>query len=304
MRLRSGFGLVAVGVLMATVTACGDDDPAATAAGPEDGMRIASFDFAESELLAEMYAQVVESTGTPVVRLGPVGPREIVAPATQQDLIDLVPEYLGTGLQFSGAMETNPDTQSALSDFNDVLEPLGLVALDAAPAEDKNVFAVNAERAQQEGWEAISDLHQLRGEGRFGGPPECQDRALCLVGLREVYALQFAEFVPQPSLVFTAEALRRDEIDVGLMFSTAAELVAFDLAVLEDDRGLQPAENIVPIMRRDALDRWGPEVADSLNAMSAELTTRELRILNVEVGNGEPVEVVAGRWLTERDLVG
>ena len=118
-----------------------------------------------------------------------------------------------------------------------------------------------------------------------------------------MYGLQFAEFVPQRSLRFTAEALQHDEIDVGLMFSTAAPMLTNDLVELVDDRGMQPAENIVPVVRVDALERWGPEVEVALNAMSEQLTTLELRILNQQVADDQPVDGTARRWLEAHDLL-
>ena len=274
-------------------------------AGPvaADGMRIASFDFAESVLLAEIFAQVIESTGTPVVRVGTVGPREIIAPALELGHIDVVPEYLGTALQYVGAAETDPDTASALAELDARLVERGLTALDAAPAEDKNVFVVTRELATAESLVKISDLVGLAPRLRFGGPPECQDRMLCVAGLEAVYGLQFAEFVPQRSLRFTAEALQRKEIEVGLMFSTAAQMLTNELVELVDDRGMQPAENIVPVARIDALQRWGSDVEDALNAMSEQLTTLELRVLNQQVADGQPVEDAARRWLVAHDLL-
>lgn len=286
-----------------TLVGCGGGSGPSAVPEPVDGIRIASFDFAESVLLAELYAQIIESTGIPVVRLGAIGPREIIAPALESGHIDLVPEYLGTALQFAGAARPDPDTDSALADLEQRLARRGLTALDAAAAQDQNVFAVTSELAERYGLEDISHLAPLASQLRFGGTPECPDRPLCLAGLESVYGLRFAEFVPQRSLAFTAEALRRKEIDVGLMFSTASALVAFDLVVLRDDRMMQPAENVVPVVRVDALDRWGPDVADRLNALAARLTTVELRILNVRVDNEESVERVARDWLTTKQLL-
>ena len=293
-------GLVAIIVGLAACGGGGDD---VAAPDPADGIRIASFDFAESVLLAEMYAQVIESTGVPVVRLGAIGPREIIAPAMELGHIDLIPEYLGSALQHAGATEPESDTDLALAELNARLVRRGLRALAAAPAQNRNVFAVTAEVAEQYGIEDVSHLAPLASQLRVGGLPECPDRPLCLAGLETVYGLTFAEFVPQPDLRFTAEAMRRAEIDVGLMFSTASELVAFDLFVLVDDRQMQPAENIVPIARIDALGRWGPAVARQLNSVSAQLSTRQLRILNVRVDNEESAERVARDWLIGRGLV-
>lgn len=305
MARRFRLGLVAAVAIIAIIVtaACGGEG--ATRSGPTaaDGMRVASFDFAESVLLAEIFAQVIESTGTPVIRVGSVGPREIMAPALELDHIDLVPEYLGTALQYAGARDGNSDTASALADLNARLSARGLTALAASPAEDKNVFVVTRDFAVRESLVEISDLGGLSPRLRFGGPPECQERALCLAGLETVYGLRFAEFVPQRSLRFTAEALRRGEIDVGVMFSTAATLIADDLVELVDDRAMQPAENIVPIVRTDALVRWGPEVTAALNAASSALTTLELRVLNLQVANDHPVVDMARDWLVAHGLV-
>ncbi|MDH3681062.1 MAG: ABC transporter substrate-binding protein [Acidimicrobiia bacterium] len=291
-------------IALASSAACGDGaDLSPDEEGPA-GLRVASFDFAESELLAELYAQAIEASGVPVVRLGSVGPREIVAPAMELGHIDLVPEYLGTALEYAGSSEANPDSESARVELNQRLSPRGMTALAASPAEDKNVIVVTTETAEVEGLESISDLVPLVERQRFGGPPECPDRPLCLVGLEGVYGLRFAEFVAQRSLAITAEALRRGEIDVGLMFSTASELEASDLVELRDDRELQPAENVIPVMRIDAIERWGDVVKAALNAVSAELTTGELRELNARVASGDQVDVVVSDWLTDHDLLG
>ncbi len=289
--------------VLAVVAGCGSSTPTEAADTAASGLRVASFDFGESTLLAELYAQVVEESGVPVIRLGPIGPREIIAPAMELDRIDLVPESLGTALQYAGSAEANPDTSSAWADLAERLAGRGLTALEPSPAEDKNVFVVTNEAARREGLANITDLSSVGQEQRFGGPPECPDRPLCLLGLERVYGLHFAEFVPQRSLASTAEALRRGEIDVGLMFSTASELEAGDLVELIDDHQMQPAENVVPVIRIDAIERWGPELVVALDALSQRLTTGDLRTLNNRLADGEPIEEVARSWLQVRGLV-
>jgi osmoprotectant transport system substrate-binding protein len=291
-----------VGIVL--VVGCTGDDDDASVPEPTDGLRVASFDFGESIVLAELYAQVIESTGTLVVRIGAVGPREVTFPALELDVIDVVPEYLGTALERVGAPTPNPDTEAALADLETRLGPLGLTALDAAPAEDKNVIVMATDAAEELGVHTISELAPFAGTLGFGGPPECPDRPLCLVGLREMYGLEFAEFVAQRSQRFTAEALRRGEIDVGLMFSTDPALATPDLVVLADDRRLQPAENVVPVVRRSALDRWGQDVAAALDALSAVLTTVELQSLNARLAAEEPADSIAFEWLASHGLGG
>lgn len=301
MARRPGW-LSAVALLILAVTGCADSTPPA-GTGPDQGVRIASFDFAESALLAELYAQVIAERGLPVVRMGRIGPREIIAPALELDRIDLVLEYLGTARRYAGAPDTESVTALARDDLSARLEPRGLVALEASPAQDRNVLAITREAADLNGLVRISDLSDIAADAVFGGPAECPDRELCLIGLESVYGLRFAEFVPQRSLSFTAEALRRGEIDVGLMFSTAAELTDSSLVVLEDDLGLQPAENVVPVVRSTAIDRWGDDLVDAADRLSGRLTTVDLRVLNRRVAGGDDVSDVAREWLLGAGLV-
>ena len=122
-------------------------------------------------------------------------------------------------------------------------------------------------------------------------------------GLRDTYGLTWADFQPQRSLLVTADALLSGEIDVGLMFSTSAELNTPWLFVLEDGRGLQPPENVVPIVRADALDRWRLAGSDPLAKLAARLTTEDLRAMNERVGDDEPIESVARSWLASVGLL-
>lgn len=286
-------------VLILIGAACGRSSSDVAVPRAEDGVRIASFDFAESELLAELYAQVLDAAGVPVIRLGVVGPREIVAPSLEVDRIDLVPEYLGTATRFFGDTNDSEDvdsTQASTGGLQRLLAPRGLVALDAAAAQNSNAIVVTSEFATEGDIVTISDLAGRAATLRFGGPVECPDRPLCLLGLVEVYGLEFAEFVPQRSVALTAEALRRDEIDVGLAFTTSPVLDDDSYTVLEDDRRLQPSENVVPVIRRSALDRWGDEVSRALNGLSALLTTRDLRAMNRRVADGGSVAEVASSW--------
>lgn len=286
-------------VLILIGAACGRSSTDGAEPRPEDGVRIASFDFAESELLAELYAQVLDAAGVPVIRLGVIGPREVVAPALELGRIDLVPEYLGTAIRYFGDT-TDPEgvdsTQASTGVLQRLLTPRTLVALDAAAAQNSNAIVVRTEFAAEGDIVTISDLASRATTLRFGGPVECPDRPLCLLGLSEVYGIEFAEFVPQRSVALTAEALRRAEIDVGLAFTTSPALDDDTYTVLEDDRHLQPPENVIPVIRRSALDRWGAEVGEALNDLSARLTSRDLRSMNRSVADGARVAEVASSW--------
>ena len=286
-----------VGALaLVSLVACGGSGES-SAPTLDDGIRIASFDFAESELLAELYAALLEDAGVSVVRLGSIGPREVLAPALESGVVDIVPEYVGTASGYFGAAPASIDA------LRDAVAPRGLTVLSPASAENVNVVVVTRETAEDGVYLLVSDLADVASESVFGGPVECPERPLCLLGLREAYGLEFAEFVPQRSLADTGEALRRGEIDVGLMFSTAAELSSDEFVSLRDDRMLQPPENVVPIVRSAALDQWGSAVPDALEKLSLRLTTAQLRLLNRAVADGRPAAAVAADWLTAVGLV-
>ncbi|GJM37686.1 MAG: glycine/betaine ABC transporter substrate-binding protein [Acidimicrobiales bacterium] len=285
-------------VLVLVLAGCADpSDGDGSAPDPIDGtraLRVGAFDFPESALLAELYAQSLEANGIAVRRVGAAAPREVLGPAVEQGQVDLLPEYLGTAASFFG-LDRVETGHPSVEDLRNVLEFRGLTALEPAPAENVNVFVALAESGLGPSLSALADdAPNLR----FGGTAECPHRPLCLAGLERTYGLEFAAFVPQSSLPITAEALRRDEIDIGLMFSTDAALTP-EFMVLDDDQGLQPSENVVPVIRLDALERWGESaVRDALDAVSRALDTESLRALNRRVAGGEPTEVVAEDWLT------
>lgn len=290
MRAWVAFALGAAVALGCSGSSAPADPPGAA------GLRVASFDFVESEILTEVYAQAAEAAAVPVERLGAVGPREVVVPAMRNDLVDLVPEYVGSALTFVGVVESPDDPADAAALLDTQLDEFDIDVLMPSSAVDANVFVVTEDTAALHALESVSDLEGVP-LNRFGGPAECPDRPYCLVGLRETYGVSFEEFVAQPSLAFTGEALRRDEIDVGLMFSTSPELDAPDLVALVDDRRLQPPENVVPVVRREALERWNPGLERAMNAVSERLTTQELRRLNGLVADGATPAGAAREWL-------
>ena len=152
---------------------------------------------------------------------------------------------------------------------------------------------------------SIADLAAVAPRLAFGGPPECPERAYCLRGLQRTYGLRFKAFVPlDAGGPLTLQALQAGYIAVALLFTTNPDISARHLVVLTDDRALQPAENITPVVRRDALARYGPRLLPLLNAVSARLTTDSLRALDaqVQLAGHEPRLVAAG-WLRAQGLM-
>ena len=127
----------------------------------------------------------------------------------------------------------------------------------------------------------------------LGGPPECPDRPFCIPGLEETYGIEFEEFQPlDVGGPQTVNALKAGRIDVGLLFSTTSAIQANDFVALEDDKSLQTAESITPLIREDALD---DTIKGALNDVSAALSTETMIELNsrVEIDQEDAADVAA-----------
>jgi osmoprotectant transport system substrate-binding protein len=229
-----------------------------------------------------------------------VGTREVVLPALQQGVVDVVIDYLGTALTFT--RPTAPDLsrvpEEMQNDLQGTLAARGVTVLDAAQAQDQNGFAVTTTFAAEHGVTRLSDLEQLAPSLTFGGPPECPDRPFCLRGLQDAYGLRFGHVLAMPSRTATVEALVAGQIDVGLLETTDARLAGSPVVLLTDDRALQPPENVIPLVRTASIDRWGDKLRTALDAVSARLTTDDLVRLNraVEVDGLTPAEAADTWW--------
>jgi osmoprotectant transport system substrate-binding protein len=297
-RLRARGCALAVLALSAVLTACSGGGPAPSASVTT--IRFAAYDFSENQILAAVYAEGLRRAGMPVSVQQGVGPREVIEPALEQGVSDVVVDYLGTALDFadpsgSPAGRSPEDLRAALAA---ALAPRGVTVLQPAAAEDQNGFAVSSAFAAEHGLTRLSDLAPLARGLSFGGPPECPDRPLCLPGLRRVYGLDFRDVRPISSRAATVAALVGGQLDVGLLETTDARLGTEPVTLLADDRGLQPNENVVPLVRSRTVDRWGDRMTSALDAVSARLTTAELVRLNrmVEIDGLTPARAAARWW--------
>jgi len=291
---------VLAAVLLLTLAVCGcSTTPADPAPVAEDAVRVASYDFAENQTLAEVYAEGLRRAGLQVSVQHGIGTREVVLPALEQGVVDVVVDYLGTASEFlePGAGSVHSDPALLREDLARTLAPRGMTVMAAAAAEDQNGFVVLTELAERHGMATLSQLAAVAPGLVFGGPPECAERRFCLPGLREVYGLEFAAVRSMPSRAATVEALLTREVDVGMLETTDAHLIDAALFLLRDDRSLQPRENVVPIVRTAVAERAGDRLRGALDAVSARLTTFDLIVLNRAVAiDGNTPREAAARW--------
>jgi osmoprotectant transport system substrate-binding protein len=268
-------------------------------------IRVGSYEFQENQVLAEVYGAALRRAGLPVEVLVGLGTREIVAPALEQGYVDFVVDYMGSSLNW-----VDPGNESGYGQPDSVYNIVrtkyaerGIDALPFAQAEDQNGYVVRETFSRQRQVTRISDLAPIAGSLVFGGPPECPARRFCLIGLRDVYGLNFRDVRLFDRRADIAAALTDGEIDVGMLETTDPRLSGTELVLLEDDRGLQPRENIVPLVRDEVMNRYGQQIMDAVAPVTAALTTVQLIELNRAVAvNGLSPKQAAQAWLDRQGV--
>ncbi len=266
--------------LVVVATACGSSTSPGTSKGT---ITVAGFNFPESSILAQLYGQALAHDGYTVNYKLLLGTREVLAPAMKSGQVDLYPGYAASDLEFynNKAGEATGDPAANATKLNTHLQPLGLVALNPSSAIDQNAFAVTKATAAKYNLTKLSDLAPIGNQLVLGAGPECPTRPYCLLGLQSVYGIHFKDFkaldTDGPA---TRAAFANGSIQVGLVFSSDADLGQLGLVVLQDDKQLEAADNILPILRQAVAS---DEVKHVLNSIDGKLTTADLITMNSQV---------------------
>ncbi len=291
-----------IGVLGAALTVLiGACEPGGGAG--DERITIGAVRFAENQIVAEMYALALEDAGYEVARRFNFGRREKLQPQLRSGEVDLAPEYLASLLSYlDPEAQPSSDPRENLQRLRPPLEERGLTALEPSRANDTNALVVTPDTAERYNLSKVSDLVPVAGRMTFGGPPECPQRRFCLQGLEDIYGVNFKEFIALDiNGPLTIAALASGEIDVAILFSTSPVIVERGWVPLEDDRELQAAENITPVIR---IDVYNEETDEVLEDISDSLTTEKMTRLNaaVEVEN-QDFTAVARDFLEDEDLL-
>jgi osmoprotectant transport system substrate-binding protein len=310
---RSLAAVLSAGAL--TLAACAGDDLEASA-GDDSGseasgggpVTIASQSFPEAALMASMYELLLADAGyEPTVQL--VDSRDAYM-ATFPGDVDVVPEYVGgivnflnsTSDQGSDEQLTAGDGEELAEAGQELLDEAGIELLELSEATDTNAYFVTVERAEEEGWEALSDLE---GESVvLAAAPDCEGRLDCEAGLREEYGIDITKVLPLGYAGDqTYQSVLDGESDLGQTSTTDGTLESLGLVVLDDDQEIQPAQNLVPAVAEDFLEQ-NEGVADILNELMAALDTETLTELNGRMAvDREKPEDVARDFLESEGLL-
>jgi osmoprotectant transport system substrate-binding protein len=300
-RILKAAGAFALIALSATTTLAQTDPLGAAPAARSDKttLIIGSADFPESQLLATIYAKALAAKGIKTDTKLSIGSREVYMPALLDGSIDLLPEYAGATLSYLDKNATAHSPEDVAKALTKAL-PQGVLMLKPSQAQDSDGVAVTRATAEKYKLKTISDLAPIASELVLGGPPEWKTRKEGIIGLKDLYGLQFKSFksldVGGP---LTLSALINDQVQAANLFSTDPAIADNDLVILEDVKNLFPAQNIVPVI---AKAKVSDVVTKTLDAVSAALTTKDLILMNGRLANHDSFDVVAEEWLTQHKL--
>jgi len=306
---------LAAGALLLTAACAGDDlnsNPSDGSSSPtaKGSLTISGQDWYEAAIVANMYKELLTASGYDV-SMTLVGTRDIyMAKGQFPSGVDVVPEYVGGLIDFLNAQangsEVEPissaDAAATIAAGQSLLDAKGITLLDPSTATDTNAFFVSKEYAAANGLANLSDL--AGKDVVLAAAPDCKGRSDCEGGLKDTYGINITKLLP---LGFASEQTYQSVLDgesqLGETQTTDGTVDAQGAVLLADDKGIQPAGNLVPAVSTEFLAAH-PDVADTLNALMAALTTEKLAELNakVSVDRAKP-EDVAHAFLVEAGLV-
>jgi osmoprotectant transport system substrate-binding protein len=304
--LLAAAALVTAGTLcsVTTASASGLSASRAVSAGSSSSptIVIGSTNFTEQVIVATLYSDVLQHAGLKTDLRANLGTRAEVEPALAHGALDLYPEYAGSLLAYLQPKDTALATQLStdLPALKSILAGQGATVLNPAPAVDVNVFAVTKKTASQYHLTTLSSLQPVSSKLVLGAPTECPTYAYCLIGLTKVYGIHFKSFSGIESEPTLAAYLSAGRVQVAEFFSSDGTVLSNGFVQLQDNKHLQPADHLIPIIRK-SVDT--PAVAGALNKMDALLTTEQLEHMNIDVNvNHENASTVASSWLKSEGL--
>ncbi len=290
---RSPVLLLAI-AMAALVPACGED-LASSGAGGDGGARsvvVASANFPENVVLAEVYAGALRAGGVEVATKLDVGSRAVLLPALERGDVSVLPEYSGALLEHLRRGESDAtSTADQIREIRAAL-PQGLTVLAPSAAQDQETVTCTREVVDRHGLRSLDDLARVSRDLVFGGPPELPRRdGFGLRGLEAVYGIEFKQFRPlDVAGPLTVSALKSGKVDCANLFSTQSAIAVNGFVSLADPKQLIASQAVTPLIATSAAT---PRATAALDRVSAKLTTRELEqmVRRVEIDKADAASV-------------
>ena len=265
---------------------------------------IGSKNFTEQVIIGEIMAQVLEHhLGVKVDRKFNLGGTFVCFSALKQGDLDLYADYTGTGLTAVLEREVMRDADEVYDVVKEAYEAeFGLTWLE--PFGFNNTYALTMRRADAErlNIKTISDLVPHASEMVMGCTYEFLERPDGYPGLKDTYGLRF-KGTRGMDAGLTYRAAASEAVDVIDGFATDGRIPAFDLVILDDDRGFFPPYHAAPVVRMDVLER-NPQIAEALNRLAGMIDDDTMRDMNYRVDEkNERPRDVAQEFLTAAGIL-
>jgi osmoprotectant transport system substrate-binding protein len=311
---RLSIALVAPMLMFAA--ACGSSDTGSKVTKAKDAVNggavtIVGQKFPEADIMAELYKGLLDNAGFQA-SVKELGGRDLYLDPLSKGDVEVSTDYLSSMTEAlnrkangdNAKIVASHDEAATLVELNKLTAKYGMTALKPAEAQDANAFAVTKKFADANNLKTLSDLSALGKTLKLGAAPDCDKRPDCKLGLEGTYGLKISSVVPTGFGTDQTKAdLKKGATQLGQVGTSDATLAKDGLVILEDDKGLQNAENLVPIVNTAWLTKH-PQAETALNALSSVLTTADLAdmIASVSIGREKAADVAVA-YLKDKGLL-
>jgi osmoprotectant transport system substrate-binding protein len=258
--------------------------------------------FAENQIVAWMYSEVLQHAGYTVHTEDKISARDIGDKALESGKIDLKPEYTGFELGFwDPKATTNGPPQKVAAELQTQAQKKGLTTYAYSPANSTNVFVTTPGVAKKNHLTDMSSLASVAGNLTLGAQPDCPKEPFCIPGMKKVYGITFGDYKPIDVGATMVTAIDSGAVDVGELFSLDPTIADKGYTVLTDDKNLQADGNFVPVVRQEVAST---ELGQLLDSVTTKLTDENMRDMVGQVQNEHvDPQSVAEDFLSSNGLI-
>jgi osmoprotectant transport system substrate-binding protein len=264
-------------------------------------LTVGSKNFTEQLVLGELLAQMLERSGTgPVDRRFYLAGSYICHQALLAGRIDMYVEYTGTALTAILKEAPSSDHQRVFETVkSEYARRFGLEVMPSLGFDNTFAMAMRGDQARELSLKSLSELAAVAPKLRLGVGYEFLERPDGFPGLVKRYGLKFAESPRVMDLGLLYRALQSKQVDVVAGSNTDGLIAALGLVVLEDDRHYFPPYDAVPIVRREALEKYAA-LRTVFGRLAGKLSADDMRHLNYAIdGEKKDVTVVVREFLAQ-----
>lgn len=275
------------------------------ASGPGTGkptVTLGDKNFAEENILGQLYAQALRAKGYTVNLKSEVGSTELIYKELKTGEIEGYPEYTGVLLSAVANQTKSPTSaDQAYEQAKAFVEKEGLTLLEKTPFFDTNVLIALPKYASEHKLASIGDLAPLGKKVKIGGAPELATREEGLPGMKKLYGTN-PTFVPV-SIELSYKAIESGQVNVQSVFSTDGQLLGGTFKELADPKHVFGFQNVALVIKKSVVEAEGPAFTETANKVSALLTIPAIQQMNKAVSiDKQSPESVAKQFLTANGL--